>query len=110
MHLERNVSVGGPRLALRKAWKGTGIRAGGECIPVDDFADGACNMKMVRARLHHKTGLLARGALLQLLAVQLPKARGRRAPQIRRDGPPVSGPGLGLRFVVVLLSERHCPY
>ena len=48
MHLERNVSVGGPRLALRKAWKGTGIRAGGECIPVDDFADGACNMKMVR--------------------------------------------------------------
>jgi hypothetical protein len=87
-------------------------RARGECIPVDDSADGACNMKMVRARLHHKTGLLARGALLQLLAVQpeLPKARGRRAPQIRRDGPPVSGPGLGLRFVVVLLSERHCPY
>ena len=115
MHLERNVSlrsVGGPRLALRKASKGTRIRAGGECIPVDDFADGTCNMKMVRARLHHKTGLLARGALLQLLAVQpeLPKARGRRAPQIRRDGPPVSGPGLGLRFVVVLLSERHCPY
>ena len=110
MHLERNVSlrsVGGPRLALRKASKGTGIRAGGECIPVDDFADGTCNMKMVRARLHHKTGLLARRGpgLLQLL--QRPK--GRRAPQIRRVGPPVSGPGPDLRFVVVLLSERHCP-